>query len=206
MKRILLTGFDPFGGETINPAWETVRRVECDRAELIGMEIPTSYARGPECLRDLMQEYRPDAVVCVGQAGGRRGVTIERVAINCMDATLADNDGVVCTDQPIDPAGEAAYFSTLPIRRMHRALREAGFTAALSNSAGTFVCNRVMYEALACAARLERAPLCGFIHLPYLPQQAEGKQPEPPHMPLEDMIEALKTALNALIDEMEDTQ
>ena len=174
--RILLTGFDPFGGETINPAWETVKRVDCARAELIRAEIPTSYARGPERLRELMAENLPDAVVCVGQAGGRRGVTIERVAIN----------------------------STLPIRRMQRALREAGFTAAISNSAGTFVCNRVLYEALSVASRMKNAPLCGFIHLPYLPQQAEGKQPQPPSMSLEDMISALETAINALIDEMED--
>ncbi len=202
--RILLTGFDPFGGETINPAWETVRRVSCARAELIRAEIPTSYARGPERLRELMAENLPDAVVCVGQAGGRRGVTIERVAINCMDATISDNDGVLLTDQPIDPAGDAAYFSTLPIRRMQRALREAGFTAAISNSAGTFVCNRVLYEALSVTSRMKNAPLCGFIHLPYLPQQAEGKQPQPPCMPLEDMISALETAINALIDEKED--
>lgn len=205
MKRILLTGFDPFGGEDVNPAWEAVKRVRCGRAELTAAQLPTSYARGPECLRRLLQAHAPDAVVCVGQAGGRRGLTLERVAINCMDAALPDNDGVRLTDAPIDPSGDAAYFSTLPNRRLLRALHERGFAASISNTAGAFVCNRVLYEALAWSARQETPPLCGFIHVPYLPQQAEGRQPLPPSMPLQELTEALETALDALIDEMEET-
>lgn len=204
MKKILLTGFDPFGGEEINPAWEAVRRVRCSRAQVIAAQLPTSYARGPECLRQLMQAHCPDAVVCVGQAGGRRGLSLERVAINCMDASLPDNDGACFTDAPIDSSLDAAYFCTLPLRRLLQALKTRGFAASISNTAGTFVCNRVLYEALSLAAQQPSPPLCGFIHVPYLPQQAEGKQPAPPSMSLEDLVEALETALNALIDEMEE--
>ena len=206
MKTILLTGFDPFGGEPVNPSWEAVRRVRCEGACLIRAQLPTSYRRGPERLRALMDEHHPDAVFCVGQAGGRRGVTLERVAINCMDAEIADNDGVRWVDQPIDPQDEVAYFSTLPLRRMLRALRERGYTASLSNTAGTFVCNRVMYEALSQGARRTPHPLCGFLHVPYLPQQVENKAPAPPSLPLQHMIDALETALCALIDEMEEKQ
>ena len=200
--RILMTGFDPFGGEEINPSWEAVKRAQCEGAELIRAEIPTSYTRGPARLRALCAEHSPDAILCVGQAGGRRGVSVERVAINCMDASLPDNDGLALTDAPIAPGGESAYFATLPIRRMAEALRAQGLTAYISNTAGTFVCNRVMYEALRLAREEGYEGMrAGFVHLPYLPAQAEGKPQDTPVMPLEDMVLALNVILSVIKEE-----
>ncbi len=199
--KILLTGFDPFGGEEINPSWEAVERAECESAELVRAELPTSYRRGPERLRELCRAHQPDAVLCVGQAGGRRGISVERVAINCMDAPIPDNDGETFTDAPIVPGGEAAYFASLPVRRMAEALRSAGLAAGISNTAGTFVCNRVMYEALRLAATEFPGMRAGFVHLPFLPQQAEGKPQGTPSMPLGDMTLALNVILCTLKEE-----
>jgi len=206
MKTILITGFDPFGGESINPAWEAARRVQCGGANLIYAEIPTSYARGPQLLRELIKQHRPDAVLCIGQAGGRRGISLERVAINMMDASIPDNDGVKHVDEPIDPQDAPAYFSTLPIRRMQEHLHSLGLTAAISNTAGTFVCNRVMYEALSLNAQLYPHMRCGFIHVPYLPQQVEGKPEGTPSLPLQTMVYSLNEIVHTLIKELEDEE
>ena len=199
--KILMTGFDPFGGEKINPSWEAVKRCGREDVTIVRAEIPTSYIRGPERLRALCVEHRPDVVLCVGQAGGRRGVTVERVAINVMEASQADNDGMLANNMPIDPAGQAAYFATLPIHRMVEALRAQGLEASISNTAGTFVCNRVMYEALRLADQEYPGMRSGFVHLPFLPEQAEGKTQGTPTMPLEEMVRALNGMLDVLKEE-----
>ncbi|MDP9801035.1 pyroglutamyl-peptidase [Arcanobacterium wilhelmae] len=152
--KILITGFDPFDGEPINPAWEAVRRLpaEISGARIITAQVPTVFGEAIERTRELIAFHRPSAVVNVGQAGGRTAITVERVAINIDDARIPDNAGHSPIDQPVIPGGPAAYFSTLPVKAMVAVIRAAGLPAALSNTAGTFVCNHLMYGTLALAA------------------------------------------------------
>ena len=195
--RVLLTGFAPFGGETVNPSWQAASAVQAPEGmELLRLELPTEFAAAPALALEALRREQPDAVLCLGQAGGRDRLTLERVAINCMAAAIPDNAGVWPTDQPVDPAGEAAYFTTLPIRRMADAMQAAGVPAGISNSAGTFVCNALLYRLLR-APETKDVP-CGFLHLPYLPEQTEGKPDGTPSMPLETMLRGLRAALGAL--------
>jgi len=148
--KILLTGFDPFGGESINPSWEVVRRIpqNIKGAEIKGIQIPTVFQKSFEVLKNEIEIFQPDVVICVGQAGGRQGITPERIAINIDDARIADNEENQPIDFPIQEDGESAYFSTLPIKAMVDKMTSSGFPASVSNTAGTFVCNHIMYEAL----------------------------------------------------------
>ena len=154
MKKILITGFDPFGGEAINPATESVKQLpdEILGVQILKREIPTVFDRSIEVLYGILKEEQPDVVICVGQAGGRPNITVERIAINQDDARIPDNDGKQPIDRTIFEEGPAAYFSTLPIKAMVRDMKEAGVPAAVSNTAGTFVCNHIMYGALHYAA------------------------------------------------------
>lgn len=199
MKKLLLTGFEPFGGESINPALEAVRCLpdEIGGAQIIKLQIPVVYQQAAQIVCEAMQHERPDAVICVGQAGGRDAVTPERVAINVMDASVPDNAGIVMTDQPVDPAGPAAYFSTLPLREMVENVKAQGISCRISNTAGTYVCNNVMYAALHHAALHMPATKAGFIHVPYIPQQTANKE-NMPAMPLEDITRALEAAVAAV--------
>ena len=196
---ILVTAFDPFGGESINPAQQAVERLD----EKIGehhihkLIIPTVFGRAAELVIQEMEALCPDAVVCVGQAGGRKAVTPERVAINVMDANITDNAGVQPQDEPIVPGGPAAYFSTLPIKKMVEGIRTAGLEAAVSNSAGTFVCNSLLYSVLHHAATEMPETKAVFVHVPFIPQQTEGKD-SVPSMPLEDIVRALTAAISVL--------
>lgn len=197
--KILVTAFDPFGGESINPAQQAVERL----ADMIGehqiqkLVVPTVFGKAAEMVLREMDMIRPDAVVCVGQAGGRKAVTPERVAINIMDASIKDNDGNQPQDEPIVPGGPAAYFSTLPVKEMVRGIREAGLAADVSNTAGTFVCNSLLYSVLHHAA-FDMPETGGvFIHVPYIPQQTEGRE-NVPSMPLEDIVQALTAAISVL--------
>ena len=197
--KILVTAFDPFGGESVNPAQQAVERLE----DVIGghqirkLIIPTVFGRAAELVIQEMDDLRPDAVVCVGQAGGRKAVTPERIAINVMDANITDNAGVRPQDEPIVPDGPAAYFSTLPIKKMVEEIREAGLAADVSNSAGTFVCNSLLYSVLHHAATNMPETKAVFIHVPFIPQQTEGKE-NVPSMPLEDIVRALTAAVSVL--------
>ena len=197
--KILVTAFDPFGGESVNPAQQAVERLE----DVIGghqirkLIIPTVFGRAAELVIQEMDDLRPDAVVCVGQAGGRKAVTPERIAINVMDANITDNAGVRPQDEPIVPDGPAAYFSTLPIKKMVEEIREAGLAADDSNSAGTFVCNSLLYSVLHHAATNMPETKAVFIHVPFIPQQTEGKE-NVPSMPLEDIVRALTAAVSVL--------
>ena len=197
--KILLTAFDPFGGESVNPAQQAVERVEnvIGSHEIHKLIVPTVFGRAAQLVCDNMDELRPDAVICVGQAGGRRSVTPERVAINIMDASIKDNAGSQPEDVAVAVDGPAAYFSTLPIKTMVKAIRDAGLPADISNSAGTFVCNSLLYSVLHHAAVHMPETRAVFVHVPYIPEQTAGKE-NVPSLPLEDIVRALEAAIAAL--------
>lgn len=195
--KILLTGFEPFGGEKVNPAYEAVIRLpeEIAGARIVKLELPTVFRRSAQQLEQAVREERPDVVLCVGQAGGRADISVEKVAINLMDARIADNAGYRPSDEPIREGGETAYFSTVPVKSMVEAVRACGIPAHVSYSAGTYVCNFILYELLAMAS--ERYPQMwgGFIHVPYEPAQTVGKAAETPSMPVETIADGLKAAV-----------
>ena len=205
-KIVLLTGFEPFGGESLNPSWEAARRldgVELAGARVHARQLPCEFGAALAALRRELDALRPTlaVAVAVGQAGGRAELSLERVAINIDDARIPDNAGRQPIDRPIVAGGPAAYFSTLPIKAQTAALRRAGIPAAVSQSAGTFVCNHVFYGLMhALAGGPARG---GFIHIPYLPEQAAA-HPGAPSMSLDTIIAgltlALETALTATTD------
>lgn len=201
-KKLLITAFDAFGGEDVNPS----ERVLSLLPDMIGsvsihkVVLPTSYNRAPAALRRAFDSISPSAVIMLGQAGGRRGVTPERIAINCMDGTIPDNDGVIMKDATIVEGGKAAYFSTLPIRKITEAVTALGIPSSISNTAGTFVCNRVMYEALCITGGSLSIP-AGFIHIPYLPSQTEGKPDGTPSLSAEDAALAVTAAIKVIYEE-----
>ncbi|MBR2888924.1 MAG: pyroglutamyl-peptidase I [Oscillospiraceae bacterium] len=192
MRRLLITGFDPFGGGTVNPSWEAVKSLP-DRVgewELCKLAIPTVFGTAAELVLKRAEEFRPEVILCVGLAGGRDAVTPERIAVNIRDARIPDNAGYQPCGEFVVPGGPAAYFSTVPVTEMARAIRDAGIPAAVSNTAGTFVCNDVLYTILNRYAGTEvRA---GFIHVPRLPEQGE------PNLPLEKTVAALIAAIKVL--------
>ncbi|MBQ4424918.1 MAG: pyroglutamyl-peptidase I [Lachnospiraceae bacterium] len=197
--KILMTGFEPFGGETVNPSWEAVRGIRAvpDGTELVRLMLPVSFRKAPEKLREAIRVERPDIVLCIGQAGGREAVTPERIAVNLKDASIADNDGDMPSEEPIEKEGENALFSTLPVKRIAEAIAQAGVPSAVSNTAGLYVCNTVLYEALFTASRNYPSMKVGFIHVPFLPEQAERKNA--PGLALEEDIRALEAALAVLV-------
>lgn len=199
--KMLVTGFTPFGGEQINPSWEAARRLpnRIGGAELIKHEIPTEFDASGTALHKLLTELHPDAVLCVGQYGGANCIRVERVAINLRDARIADNAGKQPTDEPVVAGGPDAYFAMIPTREIVDALREQGIPAQLSYSAGTFVCNNLLYCALHESERSNPAPRCGFVHVPYLPEQT--KDGNAPSMGLEMMVKALHIAVEAIAEE-----
>ena len=205
MSRILLTGFDPFAGENINPALEAVRLIpECINDVIIRkITVPTVFEKSILIVREAIRAINPSAVVCVGQAGGRAEITVERVAINIDDATIPDNEREQPVDQVIVAGGPPAYFSTLPIKAIMQAIHEKGIPASISNSAGTFVCNHLLYGVLDILANEFPSTIGGFIHVPFIPTQAMVKSPIPPSMPLEDIVRGLEIALTTIIRYMQ---
>ncbi|MBE6949818.1 MAG: pyroglutamyl-peptidase I [Ruminococcaceae bacterium] len=195
MKHLLITGFDPFGGETVNPAWEAVSRLPDTIGDyrLTKLQIPTIFRTAAETVLAAAALDAPDVILCVGQAGGRAEVTPERIAVNLMDAKSPDNAGVLPVEQPVLPDGPDGIFATVPVRAMADAITAAGLPGKVSNTAGTFVCNDTLYRLLHHYAHtLTRA---GFIHVPYLPEQAKDGAPG---MALSDIISALTAAIGAL--------
>lgn len=175
MSTVLLTGFEPFDGEIINPSWEMVKQLHAQHfsgAEIIACQLPCVFGRSIDVLNAAIDRYQPAVVLAVGQAGGRQRLSVERVAINVIDARIADNNGQQPIDQRIVADGPAAYFATLPIKGMVRAMLDQGIPAEVSQTAGTFVCNQVMYGLLHRLAHEHYPVRGGFIHVPYLPQQA----------------------------------
>ena len=199
--KILVTGFDPFGGEKVNPALEAVKSLpsEIHGAEVHWVAIPTVFYQSVEVLEAEINRYHPDAVLCIGQAGGRASLTPERVAINQDDARIPDNQGNQPIDTPIRLDGEAAYFSTLPIKAMVQAVKEEGLPATVSNTAGTFVCNHLMYQALYLADKKFPHMRAGFMHIPYMTEQVINK-PNTASMNLTDIVRGIQAAIGAIVD------
>ena len=199
--KILVTGFDPFGGEQVNPALEAVKSLpsEINGAELHWVEIPTVFYKSAEVLEAEINRYHPDVVLCIGQAGGRASLTPERVAINQDDARIPDNQGNQPIDEPIRMDGEAAYFSTLPIKAMVEAIKSEGLPATVSNTAGTFVCNHLMYQALYLADKKFPHMRAGFMHIPYMTEQVL-KKPNTASMCLTDIVRGIEAAIGAIVD------
>lgn len=192
MKKLLITGFDPFGGESINPAWEAVKLLN----DVIGdfaltkLEIPTVFSLAAERIFALADALQPDVILCIGQAGGRSSVTPERFGVNIRDARIPDNAGNQPRGERIAEDGPAAYFATLPVEKMADAIAKKGILSTVSNSAGAFVCNDVLYSLL---HRYDGTDVrVGFIHVPYLPRQGT------PSMDLPDMVTALTAAIETL--------
>ena len=198
--KILVTGFDPFGGEAINPAYEAVKMLpnKIAGAQIIKREIPTSFARGTAEVARQIKLCQPDLVLNVGQAGGAAGLRVERVTINLADARIPDNDGAQLVDEPLVPGGAAAYFATLPVKAMVRGVQAKGYPCQLSYTAGTYVCNAVMYTVL---HTVQGCPhmRAGFVHVPYATSQLEGKAEGTPAMPLGDITAALAAAIEAAV-------
>ncbi|MBQ7298770.1 MAG: pyroglutamyl-peptidase I [Clostridia bacterium] len=198
MKQLLITGFDPFGGESVNPAWEAVRRLPdtVGRYALTRLQIPTVFGKAAETVlaaADAMPSP-PDVILCIGQAGGRAAVTPEMVAINYRHASIADNAGTRICESPIIDGAPAAYFATVPVQRMTEAIAACSLPAQTSYSAGTFVCNDVLYTLLHHFSG--KITAVGFIHVPYLPEQARVH--DAPSMPSDDIVRALTAAITAL--------
>ena len=200
IKTVLLTGFEPFNKATINPAWEAVRALDGWSGEGFRVEVrqlPCVFMEANRVLAALVDELHPDIVIAVGQAGGRAEISVERVAINVDDASILDNAGRQPVDRPIAEDGPAAYFSTLPIKATVAAMREKGLIAGVSQTAGTFVCNHVFYGLMHHTAG--QPTKAGFIHVPFLPEQAEERPDDPPSMALDDIILGIMTAVETAV-------
>ena len=203
MKPILVTGFEPFGGDRINPSGEVARALDgrtINGAPVIGIVLPCVFGASTDALREALDTHRPQLVLALGLAAGRDGFTLERVAINLDDARIADNAGAQPIDQPVVARGPAAHFTTLPIKAMMAALHDAGHAASVSYSAGTFVCNHVFYG-LQHVLKRRRSVRSGFMHLPCLPQQAAK---DTPSMTLAAMVDGVGLALATALSVRED--
>ena len=197
--RLLITGFDPFGGESINPAWEAVKLLPdmVEDVEVVKLQIPTVFHRSTEVLLEGIAKHKPDAVICVGQAGGRYEISMERVAINIDDARIGDNEGNQPVDEAVYPDGESAYFTNLPIKAMVEEIKKEGIPASVSNTAGTFVCNHIMYSLLHNIKKSGVTSRGGFIHVPFIPTQVIGKK-NTPYMDLNSIAKGLQAAIGAV--------
>ena len=192
MRKLLITGFDPFGGETTNPSWEAVKKLPDTLGDFVlcKLEIPTVFGIAAETVLKKADEVQPDVILCIGQAGGRAAVTPERIAVNIRDARIPDNAGNQPAGDFVIPEGPAAYFATVPVVAIEEHIAAAGIPTTVSNSAGAFVCNDTLYALLHHFANTPVA--VGFIHVPYLPEQGS------PNMPLDDIVSALTAAIEAL--------
>jgi pyroglutamyl-peptidase len=217
--KILVTGFEPFGGSSLNPSEQVVRALAgqpaggprlshgphegaepVPRATVVTEILPVDRYRGPEALRSALERTQPDAVLCLGEASRRAALSIERVAINLMDYRIPDNSGQQVTDLPVVPGGPAAYFVTLPVRAMLAAVQGAGVPVELSLSAGSYLCNQVLYDLLHQLSGREPVLRAGFIHLPSLPEQASQAASPYPSMALETILKGVRAALAVLAD------
>ncbi len=200
--KLLVTGFEPFGGEERNPSAEVVAVLPdaIGGAEIVKRILPVTRFEASRAVAEAVEAHRPDVVLSIGQAGGRGAVSVERVAINLDDYSIPDNGGNQPKEEPVVPGGPAAYFSPLPVRGMAEAIRAAGIPAEVSLSAGSFVCNHVLYSA--CHLLAERYPhaRAGFIHIPFLPEQAASKPGNVPSLPLEDAVRAVECGILHLVD------
>jgi pyroglutamyl-peptidase len=195
--KALVTGFEPFGGDRANPSFEALKRLPSrfGTLDIATRSLPVIYGAALPALRQAIAETAPDIVLCTGLAGGRSELSLERVAINIDDARIPDNGGNQPIDTPVVAGAPAAYFATLPIKAAIRALREAGLPAAVSNSAGTFLCNHVFFALMHEAAIADGRFRGGFLHVPFLPSQA-AKVPGAPSMALEQIVEGIEIIIS----------
>ena len=198
--KILVTAFEPFGGELLNSSREalTLADKKTAGADIVKLILPVVFGESARLLEAAVQREAPDAVLCLGEAGGRDCITPERVAINLEDARIPDNAGVQPTDRPVEPGGPDACFTTLPVKRMARAIREAGLPASVSLSAGSFVCNHLMYSLLRFCQRESPGTRAGFMHLPLLTAQAAAKTPPLPGFEAMDLARGIEAAIEAI--------
>jgi pyroglutamyl-peptidase len=202
----LLCGFEPFDGDDINPSQRIVESLDGESIAghvVVARTLPTKFARAADALSDMIDEHAPSLVLAIGQAGGRPGISIERVAINVIDARIPDNAGDQPIDVPVIDGAPNAYFSTLPIKAMLRALHDARIPASISNTAGTFVCNQVFYALAHLIATRHPTLRGGFVHVPYLPEQAR-RLGDPPWLDLSTMVEATRLCLRVALTVTED--
>jgi pyroglutamyl-peptidase len=203
VKRLLLTGFEPFGGERLNPSLEAVRQLEkvsFHRGLVRVVALPVDRHRAVEIALEIIRGERPDVVIMLGQAGARHRINPERVAINVDDFRIPDNAGNQPKDEPIIEGGPVAYFSTLPIRAIADRINQAHIPAAISNSAGAHLCNRLFYSVMH-AISVEGLPTkAGFIHVPYFHDQAIDKYPDVPSLSRESIVEAVRLAIEASLE------
>lgn len=203
---VLLTGFEPFGDDRFdpnprNPSWLAAHALQGERIAdhaVVAAELPVVFDASLAAISALLRQHRPALVICLGLAGGRAAISLERVAINLNDARIPDNAGAQPVDTPVSVGGPAAYFSSLPIKAMRRSLLDAGFPAEVSQTAGTFVCNQVFYGLMHALKRQRRPVRGGFIHVPFLPGQGE------PSMPLEAQVAALRLAVQCALENLID--
>lgn len=197
-KRVLVTGFTPFAGETTNPSWEIVRALPdvMSGCRIEKLKVPTEFGKAIDTVKKAIDKFQPDVVLCFGQAGGRSRMSVERIAINIDDAAIADNAGVQLIDQPIYRDGPAAYFCSVPVKAMVAAMVKAGVPAEVSNSAGTYVCNHLIYGVLHHLGANASAARAGFIHVPYTESQIVGRR-DTPALSLNTMITGAKAAIIA---------
>lgn len=203
LPTVLLTGFDAFGGATLNPSWLAAQALHGELLashRIVAAQLPTTFGGSERELTKLLKRHKPALVMCVGQAGGRSAISLERIAINIQDASIADNEGVQPLDIPVKHRGPAAYFSTLPVKAMLLALQKAGIPAEVSQTAGTFVCNHVFYALMHMLSRQRDAMQArgGFVHLPFLPDQGV------PSMKLDEMVRGLRIAAESAISHSAD--
>jgi pyroglutamyl-peptidase len=201
LVRILVTGFEPFGGQSLNPSWEVARALhglQLQGARVVAVQLPCVFAQALPALQQALMQHTPDIVLALGQAEGRCDLSVERIAINVMDARIPDNAGAQPIDVPVIAGGPASYFSTLPIKSLVAGLRASGFPASVSQTAGTFVCNQVFYAQQHTLAG--QGVHSGFVHLPLLPEQAaHWPGPSLPSWPVGLQIAAVKQALDLLV-------
>ena len=204
--KVLVTGFDPFGGECVNPAFEAVKLLPdmIAGAEIIKLEIPTVFSKSGPAVEAGIKKYNPDIVINVGQAGGRACVTIEQVAINLAEARIPDNAGEQPMDEPLQADGPAAYFATIPVKAIVKNIREHGIPCHVSYTAGTYVCNCVMYNVLHMAAKKYPNIRAGFIHVPFACDQVVDKPNGTPCMSVADIARSIEYAIEATINTNED--
>ena len=197
--KILLTAFTPFDGESINPALEAMKLLpdKIGQLEVLKLEVPTVFGKSARLVLETMEQEKPDYVLSIGQAGGRAEITPERIAINIDDAGIPDNEGNQPTDRPIYPDGENAYFSTLPVKAIVEAIKREGIPASISNSAGTYVCNHLMYSVLYSIKKNALPIKAGFIHVPYIPEQTVNKK-DKASLSLEEIVRGLEAALREI--------
>ena len=201
--KILITGFEPFGGESVNPAYEAVKLLP-DMAgdiQIVKMEIPTVFGEAGKVVETGILQHQPDAVICVGQAGRRADIGVERVAINLVEASIPDNAGNQPMDVKVQDDGDTAYFATIPVKAMVKNIKDHGIPASISYTAGTYVCNSVMYDLLYLIDRKYPSIRGGFIHVPYATEQGVGKPVGTATMELSTISKALLYALEAVAGE-----